>query len=157
MDEPIDSERRALLKCAALTGAAAVMAGVPAAVYVAAPALGKVAPIWVNIGRRDDIPAGVVKMLPYKVVRKDGWLVLPQQGVVWAKTEGDGRLTVFSSVCPHLGCVVSWREQTQAFHCPCHSAWFDPSGRPVKGPPTRSLDVLEHKVENGNLLVLLTA
>jgi Rieske Fe-S protein len=102
------------------------------------------------------VQAGV-KMLPYKVLVKDGWMVLPREGLICAKTTADGGLTVFSAVCPHLGCSVRWAEATATFECPCHSGRFDSDGRPIAGPPTKPLVRLEHKVESGRLLVLVSA
>jgi Rieske Fe-S protein len=87
---------------------------------------------------------------------KDGWLVLPQRGFVWAKTDSNGKMTVFSSTCTHLACNVIWREENQVFECPCHTGHYNSDGQPIAGPPTRPLAVLEHKVEEGNLMVFLT-
>ena len=152
-----DGERRALLKAATLAGTAGVVSGVPLVSYVVAPGLKQGLGTWVDVGRVENLGARGVKMLAYKFMVKDGWMVLPQQGVVWARTEADGKLTIFSSICTHLGCAVRWQGETKTFECPCHSGRFDADGRPVAGPPTEPLAVLEHKVENGNLLVFLPA
>jgi len=109
----------------------------------------------VDFGRVENVEARGVRMLAYKLMVKDGWMVLPRQGVVWARTDADGKLTIFSSICTHLGCAVRWQGETKTFECPCHSARFDADGRPIAGPPTEPLAVLEHKVENGNLQVFL--
>ena len=53
--------------------------------------------------------------------------------------------------CTHLGC--SLRLVGQEFVCPCHGGVFDARGRHVAGPPPRSMDPLEHRVENGLLFV----
>jgi Rieske Fe-S protein len=39
------------------------------------------------------------------------------------------------------------------FVCPCHSGTFTADGERITGPPPRSLDVLESKVEDGVLKV----
>ena len=44
------------------------------------------------------------------------------------------RILAFSTVCPHLGCTVSWQETTREFLCPCHAGRFDAAGTPVAGP-----------------------
>lgn len=157
MEDKIDGERRALLKVAALAGASGLVSGVPVLAYVTAPALTKGRGNWFDFGSVENLPRGRITMLTYKFMDKDGWVVLPRRGIAWAKAEADGRLTIFSSVCSHLGCSVSWRDETKSFDCPCHSGRFDASGRPIAGPVTRPLMALEHKVENGNLLVLLPA
>jgi len=44
----------------------------------------------------------------------------------------------FSSVCPHLGCKVFWREKEQDFLCPCHNGIFDSEGAAISGPPAKA-------------------
>ena len=43
----------------------------------------------------------------------------------------------YSSKCPHLGCQVFWRPESQDFHCPCHGGRFDKNGVAVDGPPAK--------------------
>jgi Rieske Fe-S protein len=156
MNTVVDVERRMLLKTAALAGGTCLVTGLPLISYAIAPALRKVPPTWVDLGQADAVAAAGVKMLPYKFLVKDGWVILPRQGLVCAKRGADGKLTVFSSVCPHLGCSVRWAEATATFECPCHSGRFDADGRPIAGPPTKPLVRLEYKVESGKLLVLVS-
>jgi len=155
MNDETRSERRALLKTAALMGAVGSVSAVPVVAYIVAPGLEKEKRSWFDFGPVQNLARDGVTMLPFKFMVKDGWVVLPRRGVVWAKAEAGDKLTVFSSICPHLGCSVSWRNEKKVFECPCHSAEFDAVGRPTAGPPTRPLTVLEHKVEGGKLLVLL--
>jgi Rieske Fe-S protein len=95
-------------------------------------------------------------LLTFDFMAKDGWLMLPQRGFLWARPEPQGQVRVFSSTCTHLSCNVIWRRQTGCFECPCHAGRFDSQGRPVSGPPKKPLRVLPHKVEDGTLLVRLT-
>jgi Rieske Fe-S protein len=152
----INPERRTFIKTIALTGVAAVVTGVPLASYVIAPSLKKGTGRWFDFGPIEDLNPGAVEMLSYEFMVKDGWLVLPQRGFVWAKTEDGGKLRVFSSTCSHLACNVIWREEEEVFVCPCHSGQFDADGKNIAGPPTKPLAVLEHKVEDGNLKIFLT-
>ena len=140
----------------AVTGAAAIVTGVPLSKYVIAPSLSKGAGKWIDLGEIGGLNAGKVQMVTYEFMVKDGWLVLPQKGFVWVKSDGDGKLTVFSSICTHLACNVIWREEAHIFECPCHSARFNVERKPIAGPPTRPLTVLEHKIEEGKVKVLLT-
>ncbi len=156
MSKDIDSDRRGFLKLTALAGTAIFVSGVPLVSYVVAPALNKGIGKWVALGSADSLTPGGTEMLPYEFMVKDGWQVLPQRGFVWAKSETDGRLTVFSSTCTHLACNVVWREDEGVFQCPCHSGRFDADGRPIAGPPTKPLAVLEHKIEDGDLHIFLT-
>jgi menaquinol-cytochrome c reductase iron-sulfur subunit len=111
---------------------------------------------WVDFGPLEDLEPGSVSMLPYEFLIKDGWLVLPQRGIVWAKSWAGDQLTVFSSVCTHLSCNIIWQEETNVFECPCHAGRFDANGQPISGPPKKPMTVLEHKIEDGKLLTLLT-
>ena len=78
--------------------------------------------------------------------------------VVIAK-QGDGNkaedFVALSSVCPHLGCAVHWEGNNNRFFCPCHNGVFDPSGKPLEGPPAKAgqrLIEFPLKVENETLL-----
>ena len=152
----VNPGRRAFVKTAALAGAAALLSGVPLASYFIAPALKKGTGKWIDFGAVGAREPGRVEMLSYEFMVKDGWLILPQRGFFWVKTEAGGDLRVFSSTCTHLACNVIWREKEQVFVCPCHSGRFDANGKNIAGPPTRPLVVLEHKIEDGNLKVYLT-
>lgn len=60
---------------------------------------------------------------------------------------------VLSSVCPHEGCNVSWRDDTSGFYCPCHDSYFAEDGARLSGPAQRGLDPLPTRQENGVLQV----
>ncbi len=149
--------RRSFIKTAALAGAAVALTGVPLLTYVVAPALKKGTTKWIDFGPTDTLKPGEVEMLSYEFMVKDGWIVLPQRGFVWAKSDGPDKITVFSSTCTHLACNVIWNKETKRFECPCHSGFFDRNGKPIAGPPTRPLVALEHKVEDGKLMVHMPA
>jgi menaquinol-cytochrome c reductase iron-sulfur subunit len=150
------SDRRGFLKLAALTGAAAIVTGIPLSKFIIAPSLSKADGKWIDLGEIGSLETGKVKMVAYEFMVKDGWLVLPQKGFVWVKSDADAKLTVFSSICTHLACNVIWREESRIFECPCHSGRFNMEGKPIAGPPSRPLTVLEHKIEEGKVKVLLT-
>ena len=155
--ESICPGRRAFIKCAALAGATGALAGVPLLSYVVAPALKKGTTKWIDFGPVDQLKPGEIEMLSYEFMVKDGWLILPQRGFVWAKLDSPETITVFSSTCTHLACNVIWRKEKGIFECPCHSGQFDINGRPIAGPPTRPLVAWDHKMEEGKLMVLMPA
>lgn len=64
-----------------------------------------------------------------------------------------GGFKVFSGVCPHLGCIVKWKEREKQFYCPCHKAFFDKDGAVLAGPPPRPLDEFDVRVE-GSLVFM---
>ena len=149
-------ERRAFIKTAAICSFAITLTGVPLVSYFISPALKKGTGKWVDFGAAQDLNSGSIEMLSYEFMVKDGWQVLPQRGFIWAKTEPTDQIRIFSSTCTHLACNVIWREEEKIFECPCHSGRFDADGQPIAGPPTKPLTVLEHKIEDENLLVYLT-
>ena len=149
-------DRRGFIKTSVLTGACAIVTGIPLATYVITPAMKGSTGKWVDFGSIQDLTLDTFTMLSYEFMIKDGWLVLPQRGFVWATTDSTGKTRVFSSTCTHLACNVIWRKETRTFECPCHSGRFDAEGNPISGPPTKPLSVLEHKLEDENLLVYLS-
>lgn len=149
--------RRTFIKTAALAGAACLVTGIPLVGFVIAPALEKGTGRWVDLGSVVDLKPGGMNMLSYEFMVKDGWLVMPQRGFVWVSLEDGNRPRVFSSTCTHLACNVIWKEEENAFICPCHTGRFDRNGVNVAGPPTKPLARLENKVEDGKLLVFMTA
>ena len=56
-----------------------------------------------------------------------------------ASRDDDGRVTIRSAVCTHLGCVVAWNESERSWDCPCHGSRFDDTGEVLEGPATRAL------------------
>jgi quinol---cytochrome c reductase iron-sulfur subunit, bacillus type len=72
---------------------------------------------------------------------------------VWVTKRSDTDVVVFTPVCPHLGCQVTWDKQKKEYVCPCHNSIFTPDGKVVAGPAPRPLDTLPSKISNGRLLV----
>jgi cytochrome b6-f complex iron-sulfur subunit len=94
-------------------------------------------PVEVQVG---DIPDGGTKAILYG---NDPALVMRQE---------DGFL-VLSLVCTHLGCIVKWGAEKEAFHCPCHAASFDKNGRVTSGPPPAPLERLPFKQTGDKIIV----
>jgi len=43
-----------------------------------------------------------------------------------------------SAVCTHLGCITQWKPEANMIACPCHGSKFQPNGKKIEGPATRS-------------------
>jgi menaquinol-cytochrome c reductase iron-sulfur subunit len=57
--------------------------------------------------------------------------------------------TIFSPICPHLGCRYSWVDAQNLFVCPCHGSEYTNLGTHVAGPAQRGLDPLPLREVNG--------
>ena len=60
---------------------------------------------------------------------------------------------VLSSICPHEGCNVAWRNEESQFFCPCHDSYFTAEGERLSGPSQRGLDPLPAREKDGMLQV----
>jgi len=109
---------------------------------------------WSDVGPAADfasITAPVAKTITLE--RRDAWQTTSSQTAVYVLPAKDGALRILSPICPHLGCSVRWEDASNQFICPCHSGTFTADGIRVSGPPPRSMDTLEAKVEDGTLKV----
>ncbi len=70
-----------------------------------------------------------------------------QVGTVWLRKLAPDQVIAFSSVCPHLGCAVDYRDSRGDFFCPCHTSSFNLDGQKTNEIPPRGLDVLQTRLE----------
>lgn len=137
--------RRDFIKAATVIvgGAITFVLGLPAIVYLINPALrsgGKES--WVPIGKLDQIPVGVPYPFSFTQVQVNGWerTATNHGGFVIRQSEDPKDILILNSKCTHLGCTVNWKNEANAFTCPCHDARFSMSGQVLAGPPPRPLD-----------------
>ena len=57
--------------------------------------------------------------------------------------------TIFSPICPHLGCFYQYNSEANKFQCPCHGSQFDQDGTHIAGPAARGLDPLPLREQSG--------
>lgn len=127
---------------------------VPIVGYMVSPALKRQPKDWISVAKIEDIPANEPTALDYSMTVKDGWQNSQSTKGIWAVKRDDGEITVYSPICPHLGCGYRWENQDRLFKCPCHGSVYDMEGTVKAGPAPRPLDTLPSKIENGNLLVM---
>ena len=127
---------------------------VPLVGYVISPAFQRKKKEWVSVGKLDELPIDEPKDLQYTETIEDGWLQTDSTKGIWAIKHKDNHVTVFSPICPHLGCGYRWDSQDRLFKCPCHGSIYDIDGKVKGGPAPRPLDTLPVKVENGQVLVI---
>jgi quinol---cytochrome c reductase iron-sulfur subunit, bacillus type len=109
---------------------------------------------WSDIGRVDEfasLTAPAKRLI--KVEQRDAWRKIISEKAVYVVPAKNGTIRVLSPICPHLGCSIPWNETKREFICPCHVAVFAMDGTKISGPPPRSMDDLDSKVENGMLKV----
>lgn len=58
---------------------------------------------------------------------------------VAAYRDETGTLSVVSSVCPHMGCIVHWNGIEKSWDCPCHGSRFAVDGTLLEGPAQANL------------------
>ena len=66
----------------------------------------------------------------------------------------EDRFVAFDQRCTHLSCPVLFDAGKKQLACPCHEGFFSAEdGRPIAGPPKRSLAQLSVTTENARVLV----
>ena len=136
----------------------ATLVGLPAIGYIVSPGLKRQNPEkWLTLGPLTSLTPGVPTGFPFSRKIKDGWVGSTQTGVAYAVTHDGQNVKVFSNVCTHLSCRVTWNEERGGFFCPCHDGLFGLDGQVLAGPPPRPLDQFQVKVENGQIQILLEA
>jgi len=59
------------------------------------------------------------------------------------------RVSAFSRVCTHAGCLVEYDQQQRILFCPCHGAEFDPTqgGQVIAGPAPAPLAAIQVAID----------
>jgi len=156
-EEKKEISRRDFMKLTigAIGGLIGLGYGIPAIAYVVAPALAKSkAREWIQLGAVSKIERGKPTLFKVKITRQTGWIVNEEELSIYVLTEDGREYIAMSNICTHLGCRIRWIADQDQYVCPCHNGIFDKQGNVVSGPPPRSLDTYETKVENDQLFIL---
>ncbi len=68
-----------------------------------------------------------------KVLKRDGQRVA-------AYRDNDGKVSLLSPVCTHMGCIVHWNNADSTWDCPCHGSRFRATGEVLAGPAQSPLE-----------------
>jgi menaquinol-cytochrome c reductase iron-sulfur subunit len=101
----------------------------------------------------DSLPVGTPVDLPFTEVSADAFIQREIMHHVWAVRTSASEVTVYSPICPHLGCRYDWEPWTSRFMCPCHGSVYTMEGKVVSGPAPRPLDTLPVEIKQGKLFV----
>lgn len=87
---------------------------------------------------KDYLFYGQVKSLA-EVAAGEGKTLKVEGEKVAAYRDETGTLSVVSSVCPHMGCIVHWNGIEKSWDCPCHGSRFAVDGTLLEGPAQANL------------------
>lgn len=69
--------------------------------------------------------------------------------------DGKGDVIAFELRCTHAHCSLTWKENDDSFHCPCHGGRFNANGEPIEGPPGRSMKRLKTERRGEEVIVIV--
>lgn len=141
---------------AAIGGLIGAVIALPTIAYLLSPALrAEEDTDSIDLGPLENYPVGMPTRFETVRTKVNGWeRTATTYGLFVVRTTGTD-VRVFSDICTHLGCRVSWHPDQQHYISPCHDGHFDIVGNVVSGPPPRPLDEYITKIENGNLFAQL--
>jgi menaquinol-cytochrome c reductase iron-sulfur subunit len=143
---------------AVVAGGVAAVVGLPAIAYIASPGVkAQGSEEWITLGPLSSLTLGIPTGFPYSRTVPDGWVQSTQSGTAYALTMDGQTCTVFSDICTHLSCRVSFKPDALTYVCPCHGAVFSATGAVISGPPPRPLDQFESRIDGGQIQIKLEA
>jgi nitrate reductase gamma subunit len=130
-----------------------VVAGIPLVGEVVGPIYRQKKREWVKVTDIASLPVDQPVNPTFAMQVVQAYMRQTDLRQVWLIKHADNTVTVYSPICPHLGCHYHWNPQSQRFECPCHGSVYTLDGRVIGGPAPRPLDTLAGKVEGGILYV----
>jgi len=149
----LESTRRGFLKSftGMLIAFCSLLIGIPVVGSFIGSAFRKIKPGWIKLGEIQSLPLGQPAHLTATEVQVDAYIRETAVRHIWAVRNSASEVTVFSPICPHLGCQFDWDASTSKFRCPCHGSVYSIDGKVLGGPAPRPLDTLPTKIEKGEL------
>ncbi len=68
--------------------------------------------------------------------------------------KADKSYEAMSLQCTHAGCSLEWKDSSKQFLCGCHGGAFHRDGSVAVPPPTRPLEHLTVRAENGRITII---
>ncbi|RJP50621.1 MAG: ubiquinol-cytochrome c reductase iron-sulfur subunit [Anaerolineaceae bacterium] len=130
--------------------------GLPIVAYLLSPSLRTSEDnSTIDLGPLEKFPVGIPTKFEFTRTKVNGWERTATNYGLYVVRRINNEVRVFSDICTHLGCRVSWHPNQEHYISPCHDGHFDLLGNVVSGPPPRPLDEFVTHIENGNLIVSL--
>ncbi len=108
---------------------------------------------WAQVGDINSLPLERPTSMKFPYKTEDAYIRETVTHDVWVIKHSASDVTVFSPICPHLGCHYDWHPSKNEFICPCHGSIYSITGKVLGGPAPRPLDTLPWKLEKEELLV----
>lgn len=159
--DPNQVSRRDFIKrtAAVIGGLIAGLIGVPSLAYLLSPAAKSETDSSGNakiaLGPLENYPIGIPTRFDFTQTSLNGWKRTATNYGLYVVRKSESEVRVFSDICTHLGCRVTWHADQGTYISPCHDGHFDILGNVVSGPPPRPLDEFVTKIEVGELFVQL--
>jgi Rieske Fe-S protein len=138
-----------------LGGLMGAIIAVPVTISVLAPSFKSIKEYAVDLGPTTLYPEPKSGQVPWHDVtfeNRPSDVSGLSRRLAFVRNDGDGKFTVISNTCMHLGCPV--QANTTGFACPCHGGQYDKEGRRTAGPPVRPLNRYETSVDDRGHLIL---
>jgi menaquinol-cytochrome c reductase iron-sulfur subunit len=147
--------RRGFLKqgTAILSALVAVVLGIPVVGTLLGPSFREKKRYWTKVGDIESLSMNQPTGLDFSYRTADAFIREEVTHRVWVIKHSSSEMTVFSPICPHLGCYYDWHPEKKEFICPCHGSIYSITGKVLGGPAPRPLDTLPWKLENDELFV----
>jgi Rieske Fe-S protein len=141
-----EPHRRAFIALSVVgTCAIGAVAAIPAAMMIADPlrASGETAKRFL-VAKLEELEPGVPKRVAVVGDEVDAWTRAKARrlGAVWLVRTGAREVRALSTICPHLGCGIEATADGKGFACPCHTSFFELTGKIATGPSPRGMDAL---------------
>ena len=131
-----------------------VIAGLPAIGYLISPAVKiRKSEAWIPVGPLENYEIGFPKLFSFTRTQVNGWEKTANSYGVYVLKQSENQAVVYSNLCTHLSCRVTWQEELQQYVCPCHDGRFGGQGNVIAGPPPEPLHQFETKLENNTLYI----
>ena len=153
--------RRDFIKgtAAVIGGLIGALIGIPSVAYLLSPGVKSgedtSQAALIALGPLQNYPVGVPTRFGFTQTKVNGWERTATNYGLFVVRKNESEVRVFSDVCTHLGCRVTWHPDQKHYISPCHDGHFDILGNVVSGPPPRPLDEFVTKIEGGELFVQL--
>ncbi len=113
---------------------------------------------WVDLGPVADFPLNQTRRLDFPNPMAQPWDGVTALTGVYARNEGkdekaEDQFLVLSVNCAHLGCPVTWFQQSGLFMCPCHGGVYYADGEHASGPPPRGMFHVVWRIKDGQLQI----